>query len=400
MTGFLSIALYYNHYQCLGHTARVLTLLSEIKKRLSSSDISVIHGSTLQKFLRFPAYINNYSISPTLFTYKSFRDNLKVDSSVVETRGKQLISLIERLDLSVFLSEYFPLGRNVCKYELLPVLYYLKRKHKKIFSSSGYPVISSRSFKDINKFIGFYDKVFVHTPSVELSYIADSYRDKKKKKEYLEFFRRHNNKVMFTGYILPSQIEFSKKVNVNIRRNKINILVTRGAGAYYPEIISSSIKTSDFFGKNFHFIIIAGPSTPPDEWVLFQKLFCKKKINNAVLVKYASNLNSLIRDSQLCISTASYNTSVVLMYFNKNSIVIPFSGYENKYYREQPSRARLLKDLIGSSIVEYSLLSPLRLKREIDKKINKFLIKRSKVDRHWFRGRSVFLEEFLSACSI
>lgn len=395
----MNIGFYYTHYQCLGHTTRVLTLLEAINKKLSYFGLFTIQGSRPQRYLRPPGYIKNYFLPFPLFSSKNFRVGYKLDNSILNIRKKALFKLIKRLNLSIFITEYFPLGRNICKYELLSVLYHFAKTHKKAISSVGYPVVSKESIKGLDRLLKFYKKIFIHSPRIEVDYIADSYKEKKEKDEYLKIFEKHSNKIIFTGYIIPLQLSFhnENKEALKFRKNKINILVTRGAGAYYPDIIASSIKASDILGKDFYFIIVAGPSTSYKEENYFKGLMNKKKIKNAILIKYTSSLKDLIKNCDLCICCSSYNTSVLLLYFKKNSIIIPFQGYGDMYYREQPSRARMLKDFIGSKIINYCDLTPSKLAKEIDKKIKNNQDAPSKnINKNWFKGKDIFLKEFYS----
>lgn len=379
----------------MGHTTRVLTLINGIKKKLPHSNLFSIQGSKPQEFLRLPKSIKNYSLPFPLFSHESFEADHELNDLIINARGRALLNIIRKLKLSVFITEYFPLGRNVCKYELLPSLYYLFKNRRVVLSSVGYPVISKRSINDLSKFIPFYTKIFIHSPSIEVDYIAHSYKSKKEKERYLKVFDKYSDKITFTGYLIPSQLNFNDGKRVNLEKDKINILVMRGAGAYYSNIIATAICASDLVGEGLRFSIIAGPSTTNKDWEYFQGLMRKKTIKNAVLLKYTSQMNRLIKESNLCVSPASYNTSVLLLYFKKNSIIIPFEGYGDIYYREQPSRARLLKDFIGSSIINYDKLAPLRLAKEIERKIKySRRLQDKKVDSTWFKGKEIFLKEF------
>ncbi|MBL7197609.1 MAG: hypothetical protein ISS47_05880 [Candidatus Omnitrophica bacterium] len=391
------IGFYYTHYQCLGHTTRVLTLLKIIKEKFPAVKLFSFEGSTPQTFLRFPKYIKTHSLPFPLFSLKDFRINYKFNNRTIIARTNYLLNLIKRIDLDILVTEYFPLGRNICKHELLPSLYYLRKVHRSIISSAGYPLIPKVNAIDLDFFFHFYKKIFIHSPDIEVRYIADSYKEKRERKEYLDIFKRHESKITFTGYIIPSQLKFNEesKGDIALKKDKINILVTRGAGAYYLNIVTASIKASDLLDNNFYFTIITGPATSKKEWEYFKYLMDQKVIKNAVLIKCSSQIRKLIKNCHLCISPASYNTSTILLYFRKDSIIIPFEGYKNMYYREQPSRANLLKDFIGSSIIRYGNLTPKKLAKEIKKKttgINSLYYKR--IENHWFKGREVFLEEF------
>lgn len=388
------ICYYYTHYECLGHTTRILSLLKNLKKHIYTSNHFLIQASKPQDFLRLPEYIQTFNLPYYLFSRKDFRILPTNNKNAITLRANSLLSVIRKIMPNIFITEYFPLGRNFCKYELFPSLILLLKKRKLIFSSVGYPVIPSESIKDLEKIVKFYKKIFIHTPPLELDYVLKSFKEKEEKIRYLDIFNQYRNKIIFTGYILPCKLDFTEKEeDVVFNKDKINILVTRGAGAYYPKIISCSIEASELVDEDVYFIIVAGPSTSEKEWLYFLSLIGKKCKRNAILIKYTSGINELLKKCDVCVSTASYNTSIAIMFFKKNSIVIPFEGYGSIYYREQPSRARMLEDILGSTCLNYKDLNPIKLAYTIEKRIKTSSSVRAITKKDWFKGSDVFIKE-------
>ncbi|MCF7888086.1 MAG: hypothetical protein K9L76_02280, partial [Candidatus Omnitrophica bacterium] len=159
---FYRIGVYYTHYQCLGHTARINTLLKNFRKKLSNSDFYLFQGSLPQTYLKLPDYVKIFNLPYPLFSKDSFKQPLRVNNHFSQLRSAYILELIKKYGLDIFLTEYFPLGRNICKDELLPILYFLKKNNKIIVSSAGYPVISEKSTEDINFFSKFYNKIYIH----------------------------------------------------------------------------------------------------------------------------------------------------------------------------------------------------------------------------------------------
>ena len=391
------LAFFYTHYQCLGHTARILSLLSAIKGAYPSSKLFNIHGSYPHQELIPPTYIKNLYLPHPLFSSANFREPFRIPFEHLQERAEYLLGLIKQIEPDIFLTEYFPFGRNVCKYELLPSFSYLRRKNATILSSVGYPLVSENGFEDIYNFSIFLKHIFIHSPYLETTYIADSYGKSKEKQKYLEIFRRFSEKITFTNYVLPVSLKFGSLGQKNytplIKKGKINVLVTRGAGAYYPNIILAAIKASELFDDNFNFIIISGPSTPESDFSIFCVLMKKKKVSNASLLKYTSNLSELMKKCDLCISTAAYNTAVSLLYYRKSAIIIPFEGYGRMHFREQPARARLLNDYLGGVILRYTNLTAKKLAQKIIKKVNQSASSLAgKIEQNWFSGREEFIQ--------
>ncbi|MEK6646226.1 MAG: glycosyltransferase [Candidatus Firestonebacteria bacterium] len=392
----LKIGFYYTHYQCLGHTTRVHALLSAIKECFYKAKIFCLQGSLPQKFISFPKDISYFNLPYPLFTRDNFLKPYAFNNFAAERRAKVCLQTIHNLRPDVFFTEFFPLGRNICKYELLPTLAYIARHKKKLFSSAGYPVIPADSAFDIDKFSRLYDKIFIHSPRMEMHYISGTYNSRQEKKRYLDIFSRLSEKIVFTNYLLPVQFDFADKQNnhATLCKGKTNILITRGAGAYHLNIVAAAIKASDMFGDEFNFVIITGPSTIVAEWRAFQYLMLKKSVKNAVLYKHTSDMSSLLKGADLCVCPAPYNTSIWLLYFKKNAVLIPFVGSNGVRYREQAARARMLSDILGSAIIDYEDLTASRLALQIKRKLKD--VKRSydeTIKRSWFSGKKVFLEE-------
>lgn len=393
---FPRLGFYYTHYQCLGHTARVFALIKAVKGKFSGLKTYLIRGSAAQPPLVPPKFAEVFDLPKPLFSRENFKRPLNAENSFSELRASCLLELIKKNGLDIFMTEYFPLGRNPCKNELLPALYFLKKRSKFIAASAGYPVISRTSMADLEIFSKFYSKIYVHSPIIEKKYIGDSYKSRRERNLYLDLFKKYSDKIIFTGYVFTDQLDFSGSARSVFPRGKRNVLVTRGAGAYYPHIVTTAIKASDMFGDDFHFTIVSGPSTSKSEWREFGRLMGRKRVKNAVLKKYSSNLKELIEECDLCVSTASYNTSVHLLYYKKKSVVIPFEGYGSAYYREQPSRARLLNDFIGSGIITFSKLNAFELKKEILYQMNKNKTAADKVPKNWFKGSDNFSNDLSS----
>lgn len=396
MGSSLKIGFYYTHYQCLGHTTRVHTLLAAIKERFYKAEIFCLQGSLPQKFISFPKDISYFNLPYPLFSRDNFLKPHAFNNLAAERRAKVCLQTIHDLRPDVFFTEFFPLGRNVCKYELLPTLAYIATQKKKLFSSAGYPVIPADSVFDLDKFSRLYDKIFIHSPYMEMHYVSATYNSRQEKKRYLDIFSRLSEKIVFTNYLLPVQFVFADEQDNHaaLRKGKTNILITRGAGAYHPNIVSAVIEASDMFGDEFNFVIIAGPSTSVAEWRAFQYLMSKKSVKNTVLYKHASDMSSLLKGADLCVCPASYNTSIWLLYFKKNAVLIPFVGSKEVRYREQEARARMLSDILGSAIIDYDGLTALRLASQIKRKLKDTKRSYDKIiEQSWFSGKKIFLEE-------
>ena len=390
----MRIGAYYTHYQCLGHTTRILSILSLLKKTFSRSRFFCLQGSLPQDFLSYPAFLQRYNLPFSLFSRNNFSNPFVADSRTIEKRAASCLNMVKRCRLDVLLTEYFPLGRADCWAELFPSLVHLKKQGKGIFSSVGYPLINQKQLARVRFLIPFYRKIYIHSPEIERDYMASFYPVGRRRQDYLDFFKENESRILFTGYVLPEPLEFKKDFDEHVRfpQGPVRVLVTRGAGAYCPEIILSALQASDILGPGFFFVLVAGPSTTDEEWRTFQKVLTAKRVQNALLVRATADFEALIRQSDVCVCPAPYNTSVLLLKHRKRAVIVPFEGNARVKFVEQCARANLLQDHLGSIVVAAARLTPRRLATAIKQRSERSVPRL--VPPQWLNGREAFVKDF------
>ena len=391
----MRIAVHYTHYQCLGHTTRVLSLLAAIRQILPQAELVGIQGSQTQDYLSLAAFHSVCQLSFPLFSRKDFYKGQMMSDVALESRATECLALIKQKTPEFFITEYFPMGRAQCRQELLPTLIYLNKRRRKVISSAGYPIVSEASRGFFDFFIKFYNRIFIHCPAEEISYIASTYSSVKERSLYLDLFRRNAGQISFTGYMEPQRLPFLAPYNESVKLPEgfVNVLVTRGSGVSYSEIISAALSASELLGKDFFFTLVAGPETTDQEWLAFQRMMATKRIKNARLVRSTSCFTELIAESDVCINPAPYNTSVLLLKHRKKSVLIPWEGSERMPLREQVARARMLHDVLGSIIVPFAKLTPGALAGAV-KRALQCSPSQDAVPKEWLNGKRNFQRQF------
>jgi predicted glycosyltransferase len=281
----------------------------------------------------------------------------------------------------------------------LPVLTYLKKRGTRIFASIGYPYIVQENIKILTFYTNFYDKFLIHTPrNLEYQYLYKNISHPELRKIYDKVFRLLEKKIIYTGYILPAAARDDKGISGYDIKGRLKIMgrplviVSRGGGVIYPRIIINSILVNKYLPKEVFFIIVAGPSSSKQELKLFNKLIKEAKAKNIKLYKYTPDFSALLKASDISISMAGYNTAVQLLYFKKESILIPSSvdpEIATGYCSEQLSRAELLHRYLHSVVLDYGKMSV----KDMAKAIRERLLRRrpisAKIDDNWFYGDKV-----------
>lgn len=386
--------IYYTHYECLGHTSRVFSVVSLLEQRFLRKNLFCIQAGKEQGYLNPAAFLKTFVLDEPLFERKHFYHPPLFSQEQIVKRARQCLTVIQQQSPQVFFTEYFPLGRAISRFELMPSLAWLYRQKKAIYGVAGYPLISQEPDIVGEAVFKLYQRIFIHSPSIEKEYLAQQYADVVQKKKYIEFFKRYAEKIIFTNYLMPPVLPFiDQEQELFLPRNKINILVLRGGGAYCPHVLAYALQVSDFFGEEFFFTIVAGPATTQQEWLLFQAMMKKKKIHNVQLLRQTKQYEALIKQSDLCVASASYHTSVLLMKYKKKAVVVPIQGSKNVVLREQPARAQLLKDMLGCIVVYEKDLTADILKTAIKNglKINTTI---KEIPQQWFYGEKHWLQAF------
>lgn len=377
------ILFYYTHKESLGHTTRTLSILNELLIRYSRKvQISILHGGINQNFIKWPKGLNHNHI-PFPFYNRAFYDvgnfrNRTIDLSRVQERSNFIIKKIKEIKPDIFITEFFPLGRQECLPELLEPLLYIKKIGILLYASIGYPYINRKymdegTFRKLfYKIISLYDLFFIHTPlNLENKYYFKVLKNRNAKNQYNNFFSLIKHKLIYTGYVLPHNI-IRENTNVNKikesfnAKDKIFVLVSRGGGTVYPKIITNAILTKQILGNKFVFLIVTGPSTTPKEKNLFNKMLLHTNDKGVVLLNYLPKLSSYINSCDISLNMAGYNTSVQLLYFKRKNLVVPYEIINNDYFTtDQLPRAHLLKDYLGSDIINYDTMNKEKLATSI-----------------------------------
>ncbi len=391
--------IYFSHYECFGHVSRVMAVGGVFKKRFPKGNLFFIQAGVPQPKAKINEMGQVYSLPGPFMGRHSFRgpvDGVEVD---VEKRGQVCGDIITRERPGLFITEFFPFGHEECRHELIPSLVKASVQGAALWAVAGYPLLTGQNSEWREKIFKLYQQIIIFSPSLEKELIADSLPRADDRQRYLDFFERNAKKIKFAGYLLPHQEVVRDDEDVNLPKPRIplgacRVAVLRGGGAVYPKVIAQAIRASDLLGKGYYLTVVGGPSTTSQEWYFFNTLVGKKKVNNLVLLRAVGNYEGLIKSSDVCVSLASYHSSVMLLKYRKKAVLIPFEGYGPQSIYEQPARAAMLKERIGAKILSFQELTVNNLTAAIKdaaacRGVN------SQIPKEWFLGED-FLDKALT----
>ena len=392
---------YYTHKESLGHTTRVLSIIEGLHTKYGKEmELYLFQGGRPQEYLKIPENVKVFNLPSPYQSKAGFKvDTLMLGPLASKIRAEYMLKKIRQIKPDIFITEFFPFGRYFSRHELLPVLTYLKSKKARILSSIGYPYITLDNYKILSSYINFYEKLLIHVPKgTEYRYFLKNIESPVLKGLFKDFFNAYKNKIVYTGYILPYTVKnivapevIRKKFNC---LNKTMVLVNRGGGVIYPKIIACAIVSKKYLSKDFVFVVIPGPATTDAEMALFKTL-AKKQKNGCFLIRQTPDLSSLINACDISVNMAGYNTSVQLLYFNKNTLFIPSIVHPEKgkgYCSEQLCRSQFLKKYLNTSTIDYTQLSAKKIAKGIEK-IQTHYTQRQPIKTNWFSGLDKTVEE-------
>jgi len=385
--------IYFSHYECFGHTSRVMAVGEVFKKRFPQGNLFFIQAGLQQPKAKIDQLGELYSLPRAFMDRRHFKEPIRGAGVDAGERLHMCQDIIIRQRPDLLITEFFPLGREECRHELIPSLVKASAQGAALWAVAGYPLLTGTDHQWRQKVIELYKQIIIFSPPLEKELIAGSFSRVQDRQRYLEFFQRHAQKIIFGGYLLPRQEVVHDDQDINLPKPPVakgacRVAILRGGGAYFPKLIAQAIRASDLLGKEYYLTVVAGPSTTLQEWYFFATLVGKKKVNNLLLLRAVGDYEGLIEKSDVCVSTASYHTSVMLLKHRKKAVLIPFEGEGSMSFHEQPARAALLRETIGAKVLSIQDLTAINLTAVI-KDAAACQEVSTHVPKEWFMGEDV-----------
>ncbi|WP_202807227.1 glycosyltransferase family protein [Synechocystis sp. PCC 7509] len=314
--------------------------------------------------------------------------------SIQKVRKNQLINVFERVKPDCLITEFFPFGRHLLLFELLPLLEYIKSTapHTKIICSLRDVIgkVSDIQEEDticylMNK---YFDLLLFHSDA-NFQIFAES-------------FTRHqdiNCPITHTGFIAQALKESCGNLWSN-NGDFAKILVSVGGGRIGQEVLQTVIEASVIVSKKIkHEIqIFAGPFIPEDKFVNLQQ--AAKNQPNIKIAKYTQNLLEYMNTADISISLSGYNTAMNILSTRVKAIVVPLS--HNDQDKEQLHRTQKLEDLGVVEVIHPDNLNPAYLANAVIKSLStKHKESKQQVfDLNGAENTNAFLQRFLNKTSL
>jgi len=357
----VKIIIYCQHVLGLGHFFRTL----EIARALETLDVILVTGGGRVE-VNLPDHVRHVKL-PGLMMDKNFNGIYSVDpqknlEDVKLERQKQLLDLVKNENPDFFLIELFPFGRLAFRFELIPVLNFIKdnsRMNCKVVCSMRDILVErtdrlkyeSRVIDALNN---WFDAVLVHSDP-QLIKLGST------------FSRLDEIKIplVYTGFVTP--VPDKKKVkhireNLRLKNKKRLIVASAGGGNVGAPLLRVVVNAYKELSskENLMLNVYTGPYMEKED-----KQYLQSFSSSSIRVKeFTSDFVSLLGAADLSVSMAGYNTCMNIVAAKVPSLVWPFGQNQ-----EQRERAREIARFVPMTILEDQDLMLPKLSRLIEKSL-------------------------------
>jgi len=301
----------------------------------------------------------------------------RVDDAWRLVRRRQLLDLFDRLQPQALITETFPFGRNMLRFELIPLLEAARRSAAcRLVVSSIRDILQpktrpGRSHGTCELIDRYYDRVLVHgDPSV--ARLEDSF----------DAVDRIRDKIAYSGYIVaPAPAAGTGGGQPG------EVLVSAGGSATGLKILETALGARPLTSlADRHWRILVSPAIEAAD---FDRL-AQYADTNTTVERNRSDFAELIRRAVLSISQAGYNTTCDLLGSDTAAVVVPFADGDEL---EQSLRARRLQERGRLVMLEQQELAPDSLAAAIERAVA--LDTRIEVDLDGARRSAELIEQWL-----
>lgn len=360
---------YCQHVLGMGHFIRS----AEIVRGLDAFEVVFLNGGEIVPGFTLPSNVEVINLPPIkadpefrdIHVGDGLRDEVGGGSAnldeIKEIRRQRILAEFDRVRPDVLVIELFPFGRLKFAFELIPLLERAKtaESRTKVAGSLRDILVSKREQRQfeeeacriVNR---YYDLLLVHSdPRFQC---LD------------ETFSRVSElkcPILYTGFVRQTESEEAPEAAADpppVTSGEKTILVSLGGGRVGVELIDCVIEASALIrDKLSHRILIfTGPYLPASEFLRLQaKIAGNPRI---ILRRYTTRFISYMREADLSISMAGYNTCMNIVTTGVRAIVSPFIGNNNQ---EQTIRAEKLNALGIVEVIHSHELTPRQLSEKI-----------------------------------
>lgn len=341
----------------IGHFIRSRELLFALR----DFEVCFLYGGEFVPGFELPAWVEVVYM-PAIKSDAGFEKLYVVDSheslpEVQERRKELLLGAFDRFAPDVLLIELFPFGRKKFNFELLPLLTHARatRPEVKIVCSLRDILVrrpdQARYEAEVCALMNqYFDLLLVHADP-RLQRLEETFGS----------VSNLNCAIRYTGYVAqPLRDKLTERVEADPL-----IVVSVGGGRVGGELIACALDAETRLSMPRRLRIFTGPHMPAEQ---FQSLSQQAAGRSHITIeRHTTQFLTWLRQADLSISMAGYNTCMDILSAGARALVWPFNEREND---EQTRRARKLEQLGYVNTLDPARLEPDYLAAEIVRCLN------------------------------
>lgn len=345
--------IYVQHLLGIGHLRRVWFLANALADKDIKVDL-VSGGMPISGLQRDS--IRLHQLPPVRSIDGSFdilvdEQGQPVNEAWKQNRRNRLIDLYNKIKPRLLITETFPFGRRMMRFELLPLLEAAKQSlNPPLVISSIRDILQPKSKAGRNQEVlhwidAYYDKVLIHGDP-EIAELGLTF----------PFADRISNKLFYTGYIINPAGEFD-----DTKDGYDEVIVSGGGGAASLNLLKTSVAAKPYSALNKnHWRLLVGNNIGQQE---FDEL--RRSAGDGMTIERNRNdFPVLLKRCRVSISQAGYNTVMDILCQQAAAVLVPFAEAGEL---EQTLRARQLERHDRAICIEEQNLTPERLASAVDR---------------------------------
>jgi predicted glycosyltransferase len=369
------------HLLGIGHLQRAATLAGALSRR--GFRIELVSGG-MPPTMEIDADVRLWQLPPARspdvdFSHLVDAGGRRVDDAWRLVRRRRLLDLFDRLEPRALITETFPFGRSLLRFELIPLLEAARRSAacglvvaslRDILQPKTKPGRSRQTCELVER---YYHRVLVHgDPSI--ARLEDSF----------DAVDRIRGKIAYSGYIAGPAPSASSGGNP-----AGEVLVSAGGSATGLKILETALRARPLTSlADRHWRILVSPAI---ETADFERL-ARSAGGDTTVERNRGDFAELIRSAALSVSQAGYNTACDLLGSDTAAVFVPFADGNEL---EQSLRARRLQERGRLVMLEPRELDPQGLATAIERAMA--LDTRIGVDLDGARRSAELIEQWLGA---
>jgi predicted glycosyltransferase len=273
----------------------------------------------------------------------------EVDEGWRDARRAMLLDLVARFGPHAVITETWPFGRGLMRFELEPLMQFLEAARpaplvvcsvRDIVERRRQPVKYERMAERAQR---YFDLVLVHSDPALLPF-GDTF----------PHTARLGARLRYTGYV-------SDREPLNRRDPTPDgpVVVSAGGGFFGERLLMTAIEAAPLCPVSARrWLVLAGPNLPADRL----RALRARAGAGVEVQRNRPDFHELLRSCAVSVSQGGYNTVVDLLASRVPAVVVP---YEDARESEQVVRARHLERLGLVRVVDHATLDPGRLAHAI-----------------------------------